>query len=76
VSITRIGKLLQMAVTREGDQGTPVTENVEGVAVGRRQVLNLHQNISKFYIGGVPDSAAVSLQYKTRFGSVEYITDA
>jgi hypothetical protein len=59
VQVTRTGRLLTLSVTSEGTVGKHNTSTVSVLMDGSRQVLNLHQNVSRFYIGGVPDSSTV-----------------
>lgn len=57
----RTGKLAVLTVEGEGT----VVDRNEGFSIGARSVLNLHQDLSKFYVGGVPDTAKVLSKFSS-----------
>lgn len=59
ITVERTGKLLTMTVLSEGTETTWENETTTGVITGQKQILHLNQEVSKFYIGGVPDAARV-----------------
>lgn len=56
-TIERTGRMAILTVEGEGH----VVDKTEGFSGGSKSVLNLHQDLSKFYIGGVPDVAKVKV---------------
>lgn len=60
-----------MVIETEGQNPSETT----GVSPGTASVFNLHQDVSKFYIGGVPESAKLPNDVTTRHfvGQIEEV---
>uniref|UniRef100_A0A8R1I6V3 Laminin-like protein epi-1 n=2 Tax=Caenorhabditis japonica TaxID=281687 RepID=A0A8R1I6V3_CAEJA len=73
LTIERIGKTVNVTITKPNSVETAETKS--GVADGNKSVLNLNQQISKLYVGGIPRSAAISKDLYNRefIGDVEQL---
>ncbi|KRZ88222.1 Laminin-like protein epi-1 [Trichinella sp. T8] len=63
-TVERVGKLLTLRVSTDHEPD----ESVEVFSRGTKSILNLHQNDSKLFVGGVPDS----VQLPPSVGSFRY----
>ncbi|KRZ28597.1 Laminin-like protein epi-1 [Trichinella pseudospiralis] len=71
-TVERVGKLLTLTVSTDHEPD----ESVEVFSRGTKSILNLHQNDSKLFVGGVPDSVQLppsvsSFRYS---GQIEALT--
>ncbi len=61
VTIERTGKSIRFRISSDTTGGS---DEKRDTVAGPKSVLNLHQTLSKFYVGGVPESASVSLSIR------------
>ncbi|CAI5448656.1 unnamed protein product [Caenorhabditis angaria] len=73
IHVERIGKTVNVTISKPNSEELAETKNA--VAVGNKSVLNLHQDISKLYVGGIPRGAQISRDiYNREFvGDIEQL---
>uniref|UniRef100_A0A914WZ73 Uncharacterized protein n=1 Tax=Plectus sambesii TaxID=2011161 RepID=A0A914WZ73_9BILA len=72
ITVERTGKATSLSVDAENEQ----TVKSQGVVPGSKSVLNLHQEFSKLYVGGVPGHARMpnTLRSRNFVGDIEQLT--
>ncbi|TMS36985.1 hypothetical protein L596_004022 [Steinernema carpocapsae] len=64
VIVERMGKLATFRVTKPGSE--EIAEEKKENDPGSKSVLNLHQSVSRLFVGGVPESSRISQSIRNR----------